>query len=70
MKRLIVVAMIAGIGVAALAMKSTTAAKEDATVRTTTQAEVNAVIDARLHGLLAQRLAEARARAERAASER
>jgi hypothetical protein len=69
-KRMIVVVVAAGIGVMALAMRSTpVAAKSDATAMVT-QADVNAVVDARLHELLKQKIAEAHARAEAAASEK
>ena len=69
-KRMIAVVVAAGIGMMAFAMRSTTAvAKDNARPETVTQAQIDAVVDARLHQLLRQKIAEAHARAEGAASE-
>jgi hypothetical protein len=69
-KTMIAAALVAGIGLS-FAMRSTTAvAKEEAPSEMVTEAQVNAVIDARLHELLKQKIEAAQASAEQAANER
>jgi hypothetical protein len=71
-KAMLVGAMVVGVALMALASRPVSAAAREgrlAAEAEVTAEQVNAVIDARLHELLAQKIADARARAEIAASE-
>ncbi len=68
-KLMILVAAVMGVGVAVAAIHSMPAVAREEMPAQVTEADVNAVIDARLHELLARKIAEVHARAELAAAE-
>jgi hypothetical protein len=66
-KAMIAAVVVAGLSVAVLGTRSASASPAEGPSELVTQEEVNAVVDARLHELLKQKIDEMHAAAERAA---